>query len=276
MQKKSWMPVVLCMVLMGLQISTLSQANAAALPATPLQTIGSSSQWIDLEGVQNARQLGGYPVQGGGMVRPNLLVRSGELAGMTKTDSTLLVSGYQLAHILDLRDEVEAEDTPDPGLEGVQYHHLNVWPREVRARIIAESTIGQRFDSALYVKNYYAAFALEPSAIQAYQRMFEVLLHNDTGSVLIHCAHGKDRTGVAAALILSALGVEWDIIEQEYLLSNIALEGSVDVSSLRHYRAVIEENYGSIQAYLETAMELDEHDLLTLREKYTTNDLSSE
>ncbi|TWH56038.1 hypothetical protein DesLBE_0225 [Desulfitobacterium sp. LBE] len=65
------------------------------------------------------------------------------------------------------------------------------------------------------------------------------------------------------ALVLSALDVEWDVIEQEYLLSNTAYAGSVDISSLRFYLSVIEENY------LRDEMALDENDFITLREKYT-------
>ena len=121
---------------------------------------------------------------------------------MTDADMELLLSQYQLGHIIDLRDEIEAESAPDPEMEGVIYHHLNVWPRAVRMRNIAESTVSQWLDSALYVKNYYAAFALEPAAIAAYREMVGALLGNAEGSVLVHCVHGKDRTGVAAALIL--------------------------------------------------------------------------
>jgi protein-tyrosine phosphatase len=100
--------------------------------------------------------------------------------------------------------------------------------------------------------------------------MFETLLKNETGSVLIHCVHGKDRSGVAAALIFSALDVAWSVIEHEYLLSNTPYPGSVDISSLRYYKSVIEKNYGSIEKYLETEMKLDENALEALREKYTT------
>jgi protein-tyrosine phosphatase len=101
--------------------------------------------------------------------------------------------------------------------------------------------------------------------------MFDVLLKNETGSVLIHCVHGKDRSGVAVALILSALDVAWSVIEYEYLLSNTTLPGSVDISTLRYYKSVIETNYGSIEKYLEVEMNLDENELMALREKYTTD-----
>ena len=225
-----------------------------------------SDKWIDLQSVQNARQLGGYPTKSNRVVKQNTLLRTGELSFLSNTDKYLLVNEYGLAHIIDLRDEIEVADNPAPVIEGVQYYNLIVWPREVRIRNSQESA-----NNAEFIINYYTAFALEPAAIEAYKKMFEVLLKNETGSVLIHCVHGKDRSGVAVALILYALDVEWKVIEQEYLLSNIALPESVDIFSLRYYKSVVEKNYGSIDKYLEIEMNLDENALTALREKYTTD-----
>jgi len=55
-----------------------------------------------------------------------------------------------------------------------------------------------------------------------------------------------------------------------YLLTNTVYPGSVDISSTRYYKSVIEKNYGSMEKYLEGEMNLDENDLLALSEKYTT------
>lgn len=229
----------------------------------------TTDTWINLLSIQNARQLGGYVTQSGNIVRYTAILRTGELASLSDADKELLVNVYKLSHIIDLRDELEVQDNPDTDIEGVQSHHLILWTREVRIRLIQESTTNQGFDSALYTKSYYTAFALEPAAIEAYKKMFAVLIENEDGSVLIHCVHGKDRTGAAVALILSALDVEWDIIEQEYLLSNKSYAEGVDISSLRHFKSVIEENYGSIKNYLEVEINLNENDFISLREKYT-------
>jgi len=228
-----------------------------------------SDAWLDLPSIQNARQLGGLPTKGNRFVKRNMILRAGELAALSDRDKSLLVNEYKLAHILDLRDELEVAVNPDPVIEGVQYRHLNVWPREVRNRLVEECTTANGFDSNLFIQKYYTVFALEPAAIKAFKEMFEALLNNETGSVLIHCVHGKDRSGSATALILSALDVEWKVIEKEYLLSNTAYPGSVDISSLRHYKSVIEKNYGSIAEYLAVAMNLGENDIIALREKYT-------
>lgn len=268
MRKNAYLLAAIFVTSIGLQACTTQQRDTSSYSTVSSSVIEVSSPWIDLEGVQNTRQIGGYPTQNYTVVNPDIILRSGELAGLTDTSMELLTAEYQLAHIIDLRDEVEVENAPDPVIEGVQYHHLNVWPRAVRLRIIDESTINGQLDSELYIKNYYTAFALEPTAIEAYRKMFGTLLENESGGIIIHCAHGKDRTGIAIALILSALDVEWDVIEQEYLLSNIAIPGSVDISSLRYYRSVLEEKYGSMDSYLRTEMGLDGNSLMVLREKY--------
>lgn len=270
MKKNVLLLVAIFVISLGLQACATQQEDISSTETGSSSAAETSSPWIDLEGVQNARHLYGYLTQSDGTVSSNIILRTGQLSGLTDIDKKLLAREYRLTHIIDLRDEIEVEDTPDPVIGDTQYHHLNVWPRAVRLRIIEESTINGLLDSELYIKNYYAAFALEPTAIEAYRSMFDILLENEDGGILIHCAHGKDRTGIAIALILCALDVEWDVIEQEYLLSNIAIAGSVDISSLRHYRDIIEETYGSMENYLKVEMELDENRILTLREKYTT------
>lgn len=222
-----------------------------------------TSSWIDLEGGENARQI---TVNN----NPNVILRTGELFGLTDSDKKLLVDEYQITHIIDLRDEVEVEYYPDPIIDGVEYHHFNVWRREVRLRNIEESTIDGVTDSDLFIEKYYTVFAFDPNAIEAYQNMFAILLETETGSVLIHCTHGKDRTGIAITLILYALGFDWDEIEREYLLSNAVYAGSVDISWLRYYRNIIIQKYGSMEKYLETEIGLDDNNLRILRKKYSS------
>lgn len=264
---------------MSVCLGSCGTAPEESTPAESIQSseveqpseIESSSVWIGLQSAGNARQLGGISAANNRTIKQNMLLRTSEFAGLTDKEEELLTNEYGLAHMIDLRDELEAASSPDPIIEGVQNHHLIVWPRAVRERIIEDSTTDQGFDSELYIRNYYTAFALEPAAIAAYRKMFEVLLENEEGSVLIHCVHGKDRTGIAVTLILSALDVQWEAIEREYLLSNTAYPGSVSVSSLKFYKKVIEENYGSIESYLKAEMNLDGNALTALREKYTVS-----
>lgn len=271
MKKKTLLlTVIIIIALLFLPGSAGQGKNADA--SDPNHTSAAStvsSSWIDLEGVQNTRTLAAYQAEDGRTIRPDTILRSGKLDRLTDSDTATLTSEYRLSTVIDLRDEVETADAPDPTITGTAYHHLDVWPRAVRLRMIEESTIDGRLDSDLYVKNYYMGFALEPTAIKTFRTMFEILLEHTRGAVLLHCTHGKDRTGAAVTLILSALGVSWSDIEQEYMLSDTALPGSVALSSIRHYRSVIEDHYGSMEHYLSTEMELDAAKLATLQKLYT-------
>lgn len=279
MKHKTLFIVIILIISVGFQSCVFRDGRDGSLPAETanlsdltkeISEAESFDTWINLKTVKNSRQLGGYPVQNNRIVKHNAILRTGELASLTESDKELLVNEYKLAYIIDLRDEVEAQDNPDPVIEGVLYYHLVVWTRAVRARFIQECTTNQGFDSELYIIKYYTAFAFDPAAIEAYKKMFEVLLENEDGSVLIHCVHGKDRTGAAVTLILSALDVEWEVIENEYLLSNEIYAGSVNISSLRYFKSVIEKSYGSIKKYLEIEIDLNEDDLEVLKQKYTT------
>lgn len=217
----------------------------------------------------NARQVAGYRTKDNRVVRANLLWRSGAPAGLTAEEIIAIQEAANLTDIIDFRDEVEVEEAPDASVEGVGYHHLNAWPSEARDALIAQCTTSQGFDSAAYTQSYYEAFALDPSAISAYKEMFALLLEKDAGSFLLHCYHGNDRTGIAITLILSALQVDWEQIEEEYLLSNLYAAGSVNLANLRYYRELINANYGNIDSYLAVEMGLNAEALKILAEKYT-------
>ena len=117
----------------------------------------------------------------------------------------------------------------------------------------------------------YATYPLEWA--HRYRTMFDLLLTDDA-PLLFHCTAGKDRTGVAAALILSALGVDRDVIRQDYLATNriwqpdASLAGhltpaarkamlSADLAYLETAFAAIDAAYPSMDAYLEDRLGLD-------------------
>ena len=78
-----------------------------------------SERWL-LRGAPNARDLGGLPTTDGRTVRPGLLLRSGELAGITEPDAQTL-SQYPLRTVVDFRTDLEREQKPDRVLPDVQY-----------------------------------------------------------------------------------------------------------------------------------------------------------
>ncbi|HTK67870.1 MAG TPA: tyrosine-protein phosphatase [Pseudonocardia sp.] len=168
-------------------------------------------RWVDLEGVENVRDLGGLPLSGGGTTRFGRLLRCARLHEMTDADVDWLTGTYGVRTVIDLRSPREVErDGPTP-LEraGVRTEHLTVLP-EGRRPIPREDE-----DPKLF--NYRGYLAHRPENVLAAVR---VLIEPDAGPALVHCAAGKDRTGVFCALVADAVGVSFEAVVEDYTMSN--------------------------------------------------------
>lgn len=177
---------------------------------------------ITLEGAVNFRDMGGYPAEKGRSVRNGLLFRSDQLAALTERDLQI-VSGLRLRTILDYRGEGEAERHPTPALEGVVYMRLEASPLAARTNAHADQDeLNKRIIDRNTMIEIYSKL---PFANPAYRFLFETMANLDTErpGLLHHCAGGKDRTGVGAALILKLLGVPDSVIMEDYLLTNETL-----------------------------------------------------
>lgn len=170
-----------------------------------------NGRWVQLEGVENVRDLGGMPLAGGGSTRFGQVLRSARLYDMTEADVELLVGKYGLRTVIDLRTPAEVErDGPTP-LEraGVRTEHLTVLPEGQRPL----PRDGE--DPKLF--NYRGYLDHRPENMLAAVRL---LTEPDAGPALVHCAAGKDRTGVFCALVADAVGVRRDAVVDDYTLSN--------------------------------------------------------
>ncbi len=180
---------------------------------------------IPLEGVKNTRDLGGFKTIDGKQVKYKKLIRSGELAGLKKSDIEILKKEYKLRKIIDLRTDMESDRKPDPEIAGVEYESLPFVDiatigitREKTTAIAAVKLIKTMSQSATeYMESMYRALVSNEKAIQKVKRFFEILLENDEGSVIFHCSAGKDRVGAATAILLSLLGVEKSTIIRDYM-----------------------------------------------------------
>lgn len=170
---------------------------------------------IKLEGASNFRDLGGY--HGKRPLKWGKLFRSDHLGDLTKTDIARL-STLDLARVCDFRGKNEREAHPC-ALPGPQVHSLSIEPTVVQAlQDFAERNQGiAEADAVRLMQQTYRAFVTDNS--KRFAELFQHLLH-DGAPLVFHCTAGKDRTGFAAALILSALGVERDVIMADYLLTN--------------------------------------------------------
>ncbi|HVN52308.1 MAG TPA: tyrosine-protein phosphatase [Acidimicrobiales bacterium] len=174
---------------------------------------------VRLEGARNFRDLGGYRGLGGSTVRYGRIYRSGELGALTGQDREV-VARLGITTICDLRGPGEVERMPDGAIAGAEpvalpmgegdADHGNMIERAARGEIagVTEDDMARIYVSLL------ERFATEIGAV------LRLAADPDRHALLFHCAAGKDRTGLVAALLLAALGVDTDDILDDYELTN--------------------------------------------------------
>ncbi|WP_241689958.1 tyrosine-protein phosphatase [Ligilactobacillus salivarius] len=179
---------------------------------------------LELEEGINFRELGGYLTEDGRKIKWHKLLRCGSMAQLTKNDVDYL-DQYGVRYIIDLRSPEESNYSPDKYPDKAQYFQDTVYPFSFslfkNLGIINNMRLGA--SNMDFGRQTYLQMLLDPHAQAAYRKMFNVLLENDKEgeSVVFHCTAGKDRTGVAVFLILSALGVSEKQIVEDYLYTNL-------------------------------------------------------
>ncbi len=285
------------------------QTAAPGLAEVALERRFAASDWghMGLTGVRNARDLGGLATADGRVVVPGRLLRSGELAGASVADARLLAD-LGLAAVVDLRTERERSAKPDPAglFPAASFEFLPViaasaagitrsmGPRELLA-LFREYEMGTEGR----MSEMYAQIVTGDEGIAGYRRFFDVVMavgeRPAPSAVLWHCSAGKDRTGIAAALLEHALGVPEELVVEDYLASNrftqpgwaravLALADrrlfpaklaamahvlyTVEEESLRRAFDAVRGSWGSVDAYLDEALGMDAGRVARLRELY--------
>ncbi len=176
-----------------------------------------------LEKPENFRDLGGIPGQDGRRVAPRRLLRSGELVGLTRGDIETLADEYTLRCIIDLRGEGERNGRPDDGVPGACYHSIDIM-RDMGVHAPSAGRLDELMTHPDSMDNFmrmsYELMVTDPEAQAGFRRMVELLAALDEGACVIHCFAGKDRTGVAAAVLLTILGASREDILADYLKTN--------------------------------------------------------
>ena len=262
-------------------------------------------QSINLESVGNARELGGYPTIDGRTVKHGVLLRTAALNNISSEDTARLTDTYHLSVIADLRMSLEVAAKPDPMIDGVKYVNLRVineelLTRDIEKKLAIEGDAVERLkltvETGIVSFDMYINFLSEDSGKKAYHEFFRELLDLPEGrSLLFHCSQGKDRTGCAAMLILSALGVDEDTIMKDFLLTNtfnaekiaaqrkMLLSRGVEEAKLEQYMMVLDEvspktmtmllswlkeKYGSPVGYIIDELGISEEDIAALQTKF--------
>lgn len=260
------------------------------------ETYVVSERQIPLEGQANFRDLGGIPTKDGRHTKWGLLYRSGKLSKLSKRDLDYFAN-LGIGTVCDFRNDMEIAEDPDryPASCAIKYVHLPIGDKEGKQyrALLAQAKSGEI--KGIQAKEIFESAMSEfaDSLAEDFQPLMEQLvLSNGNVPMLYHCTGGKDRTGFATALILSALGVERETIIDEYLMSNyyrydvnkrnMRLARLMGIGSETSQYAflvnedyigaafkVIDEEYGGVEKYLEDKFGITAAVRAELREKYT-------
>ena len=185
------------------------------------------------EGCFNFRDIGGYRNQEGKRIKKGLYFRAGRQDRMSDKDLSQL-SDLKISTQIDLRrpDEVLEQGKGPLEAMGAKYTNIAVIPEggsDQLSRLVG--------DTGISGKRYLGYLEFGPTT---WLRLFGILANEDNLPVVLHCTAGKDRTGVSTAFLLSILGVSRDVIEADYLLTNLDTERQADF---------IERNVGYPEGY---------------------------
>ena len=207
---------------------------------------------------------------------------------------------------MDFRTDLEREQKPDRVLPGVQYVHCPIVQQAAAgltreehaapyAAVVAHAKAMAGRERA-FMCELYRGLVTQAFSIAHYRQFFALLLAQTDGALLYHCTAGKDRVGVGTMLLLTALGVDWPVIVENYLITNERMAASTDclltavvdydlseaerevirtfdradAAFLTAARDAVAERYGSVDAFLTQALGVGAAERAALRARYLT------
>ncbi len=268
----------------------------------------ANQRLLPIKNGYNFRDLGGYPTADGHQIKWHRLIRKAEYplhpvhcAGLLLRSNRRHGAGHRrdaLRLDIDLRAPDEVKKDPDRVPSQAKYYHLPVFEADETDASHSDEEIAAQMQQPgngyHHMIDVYHRMTTAASAKQAYQKLFNLLLNNERGALLFHCTAGKDRTGMAAYLILSALGVEQKIIMEDYLLTNTVTQDFRNhwLQDMRNHGASealvtnraalasvapdylntaiknITQTYGNINQYLNNYLDITPTEIKDLRKLY--------
>lgn len=254
---------------------------------------------LPIKSICNLRDLGGYLGYQGRKIKTHRLLRSGNISKLTAEDGQFLLD-YGLKKIIDLRSPAEYQKNPDQELPGVAHYLISLSSED--------NTGGNGLNMKIEFEHYrcdqyaglrrmcwrYRNHILNKAAQNSFRRIMQIIIDNDEGAILYHCSEGKDRTGLVTVIVLYILGVDMEVIRQDYLYSNYLLNnyravrdqkfkklgendkfrtnmrvlGSVANTFLDTSLIAIRENYGGLDNFITQQLGVSEQMKNDIREKY--------
>jgi protein-tyrosine phosphatase len=229
---------------------------------TPIRT-------LRLAGSCNFRDCGGYETVHGTHVRWGRLYRSGLMSGLTPL-ATAQVTALGLRAVCDLRRNAERSQHPNPDF-GACVRRFE-WDTTTESSPIRDRAFTGTEAAAVAHAAMIEMYQQLPFKLQSrLAGVFAALDHAGDGATVVHCMAGKDRTGVAIALVLAALGVPREAILEDYVLTNSAVDLRAQLLGRRATGAGLATSGDSLLALSPTALEA----VLAARPEYLTASLTA-
>lgn len=225
---------------------------------------------MPMEGAYNFRDLGGLPTDNGLSVKWGVLFRSDDLMNLSDADLEYL-EHLSILSIVDFRTEEEVKVSPDRLHALLNTHWLPLSPGNLSKEAIVRASSSLALDQLM--EDAYIDLVSKEECIECYQRFFELLSDPEKPPFIFHCSAGKDRTGVASALLLIGLGVDEKLVMENYMESNGNLHKkyssvlekypqlepmfSVKQEYLQCMLDFLKNKYGSVDNYLTQVLRVD-------------------
>lgn len=267
-------------------------SRRANFPMT-LSALAEDQRRALLAAAPNFRDVGGHPARDGAAMKTGVVFRTGQLSALSEPAQEALIA-LRVEVVVDLRTDAEREPKPDTLPKDVRLAIANVLADNPTGGAAALASLANHDGGAPDIQainsvinngqaanlmlDTYRDFVRLPSALTAYRTLLTSIAEGDV-PIAFHCTAGKDRTGWAAALIQSFVGVETELILADYLRSNdnttetfepfVSAFGQVggDADALRALVEVrpeylqagldqLEQTYGSLDGYLRQGLGL--------------------
>ena len=181
------------------------------------------SKEIPFSQLTNFRELGGYTASDGRKIKHNIFFRSRKLCDLvTKKDFDKFKS-FGIKVIFDFRSKSERKLKPDPVFEGIKQYNISALYKKDGTEMdfdFQDIVLLNSQELTDLINNLEEGYEVLGFNNPAYKQMFKEIVDGNV-PILFHCSAGKDRTGIAAALILALFGVDMESIAHDYMLTNV-------------------------------------------------------
>ncbi|WP_029906511.1 tyrosine-protein phosphatase [Prevotella sp. 10(H)] len=235
------------------------------------ERITLADRHLPMTGGYNFRDLGGFKTKDGRYTKWGVLFRADELSNLTAEDVKYLAS-IPIASVIDFRARAEARRSPDRLPSTVHFRYpIAITPGNLSREGVQANMLKTNIDS--HMKNMNRLLVSDPVCVRAFRIFFAIIQNNLSSPLIFHCSAGKDRAGMAAALVLFALGVDEETIMEDYLMSKIYLSDKYDAFIAKYPRAEsiftvkrtflqaglnqIKRDHGSIMNFLTKELKVD-------------------